>query len=436
MYNAQRTIRGRTRHRATLEQHDRKTVECRFERYTEAGYSASYDDDVGFIGHIHAGRSIAANRACGSSRFLAGKSPFCYGADVTSKKAARSKKAGLPPGSLVYVGDSPRHETTISSCVFSEQSCEQKQTTNPDEALTLPPPGSVLWLDVNGIQNVEVVEKVGKFFNLHSLVLEDILNTTKRPKFEDFGDYLFIILRVVHPIANGERFISEQISLVLGPNFVVSFQEIDRHDAFGSVRERLHSGKGRLRRMAADYLAYALLDAVVDGYFAVLEVLGETLERLEDAAIHDASESTLAEIHQIKRRTLQFRRAVWPVREIMNGIIREECGLIKSTTMVYLRDVYDHVVEVIDVLEADRDIAAGLLEIYLSGISNRMNGVVKVLTVITTVFMPLTFLAGVYGMNFKFMPELEWRYGYPMVLIVMGIIALAMAAFFRRRGWI
>lgn len=355
---------------------------------------------------------------------------------MTSKKTARSKKTGLPPGSLVYVGDAHRHEAIVSSCRYNEGSCELKQSATIEEILSAPRPDEVLWIDINGLQNVEIVEKVGKFFNVHPLVLEDILNTTKRPKYEDFGEYIFVILKVIHPIANGQKFISEQVSLILGQNYVVSFQEIDRHDAFGAVRDRLKSGKGRLRRMAADYLAYALLDSIVDGYFAVLEVLGENLEELEHRACTSVDENTLTEIHHAKRQTLQFRRAVWPLREIMSGIIREECGLIKPSTLVYLRDVYDHAVEVIDVLEADRDIAAGLLEIYLSGISNRMNAVMKVLTVITTIFMPLTFIAGVYGMNFKFMPELEWHFGYPAVLIIMGIIALAMAAFFRRRGWI
>ncbi|MBN8551178.1 MAG: magnesium/cobalt transporter CorA [Deltaproteobacteria bacterium] len=355
---------------------------------------------------------------------------------MANKKSSRSKKAGLPPGSLVYVGEGQRHETIVSYCSFNEHSIERKELSSLDEACVAPKEGDVLWLDINGLQNIEVVEKIGKFFNLHSLVLEDILNTTKRPKFEDFGDYLFVILKVVHPISDGGRFVAEQVSIVLGKNFVLSFQEIDRHDAFASVRERLNSGRGRLRRMAADYLAYALLDSVVDGYFDALEVLGENLEQLEHEAITSASEETLTEIHHAKRQTLQFRRAVWPLREIMSGIIREECDLIAKSTMVYLRDVYDHVVEVIDVLEADRDIAAGLLEIYLSGISNRLNAVMKVLTVITTIFMPLTFIAGVYGMNFEYMPELTWRYGYPMVMAIMAVIGIGMALFFRRRHWL
>ncbi len=336
----------------------------------------------------------------------------------------------------MYVGDNPLKETVVTYCRYNETVLDTKQTPSFQPELAQISEGETLWVDIDGIQNIAAIEAVGKHFNLHSLVLEDILNTTKRPKFEDFGSYLFIILKVIHPEEGGRSYEQEQISLILGKNFVLSFQEIDHHDAFAGIRERISSARGRIRKMSADYLAYALIDSIVDSYFSVLEALGENLERLEELSIHHATAETLQEIHGAKHQTLLLRRAVWPVREIMNAMVREECPLLCKQTSVFLRDVYDHVVEVIDVLEADRDMAAGLMEIYLSGLSNRMNSVMMVLTVITTIFMPLTFIAGLYGMNFKHMSELEWVYGYPMALGVMLVIAVGMILFFRRRGWI
>lgn len=350
--------------------------------------------------------------------------------------ARRSKKAGLPPGTLVYIGDNHRTQTLINVCRYGEFGLEEKQVQRIEDALVAPQDGETLWIDIDGIHDTSVIEKVGKFFNLHPLVLEDILNTTKRPKFEEFDNYLLTLLKVIHPLSNGKKFLTEQVSVILGKNFVLSFQEIDRHDAFGQVRERLKGGKGRIRKMGADYLMYALLDSIVDSYFGVLETLGETLQDLEHKAITSADTSTLREIQRVKHQALLLRRAVWPVREIMSAIVREESSLVTKPTLLFLRDVYDHTIEVIDVLEADRDMAAGLMEIYLSGLSNRMNSVMMVLTVITTIFMPLTFIVGLYGMNFRHMPELEWQYGYPMVIGVMIVIAVAMLSFFRKKGWI
>lgn len=351
------------------------------------------------------------------------------------KQSSRSKKSGLPPGSLVYVGERPAKDTVINISRFNEAKLETTRAGTVAEALISPTDGETVWIDVDGFQNVSILESIGNFFKLHPLVLEDILNTTKRPKFEDYDNYLFVVLKLIHPEKNGKRFSQEQISLVIARNLVLSFQESDRHDAFAGVKARLSNDKGRIRKAGSDYLAYALIDSVVDSYFEVLEQVGENLEQLEQPAINSGSVDVLKKIHQLKHQTLLLRRAVWPMREIMSAMIREESPLLTQQTTLYLRDVYDHVVEVIDILEADRDMAASLMEIYLSGLSNRMNSVIKVLTIITTIFMPLTFIAGIYGMNFKHMPELEWYYGYPVVLAVMAAVALSMLIFFRRKGW-
>lgn len=351
-------------------------------------------------------------------------------------RGKRSKKTGMPPGALVYLGDKPSSDSIIQSYRFNGDSYDERQTKSVAEALAPPREGEVLWLDVNGIHNIQVLESIGSAFGIHPLVLEDILNTAKRPKVEDFEQYLFVVLKVIHPNAHGHDFRSEQVSIILGKNFVISFQELEQHDAFMPVRERLKSNRGRIRKMGADYLAYALMDSVVDSYFGVLEVFGEHLEALERTAIESAAPDTLRRIHRTKQQTLQLRRAVWPVREIMSSILREESDLISKPVLVYLRDVYDHTVEVIDVLEGGRELAASLMEMYLSSLSNRLNSVMMVLTVITTIFMPLSFIAGVYGMNFKFMPELESPLGYPAVLLTMALIAIGMLAYFRSRKWI
>jgi len=231
--------------------------------------------------------------------------------------------------------------------------------------------------------------------------------------------------------------LAEQVSLILGPNFVISFQEEGKEgDLFEVVRERLRSSKGKLRKMGADYLLYALLDAIVDGYFVILERLGERIEVLEEELLANPSQLTLQNIHTMKREMIFLRKSVWPLREVISGLQRGESPLITETTGPYLRDVYDHTIQVIDAVESFRDMLAGMLDIYLSSISNRLNEVMKLLTIIATIFIPLTFIVGVYGMNFKLMPELEWRWGYPAVWLVMVVVAGLMLAFFRRKRWL
>ncbi|MBI5640616.1 MAG: magnesium/cobalt transporter CorA, partial [Nitrospirae bacterium] len=256
------------------------------------------------------------------------------------------------------------------------------------------------------------------------------------PKMEDYSDYLYIVLKMLYYDDKVKRIITEQISLICGPNFVISFQEGLEGDVFSAVRDRIRNNKGRIRKMGADYLVYSLLDAVVDNYFMILEKLGEDIEDLEEKLITKPTSETLHEIHYLKREMIFLRKAVWPLREVISGLERGESALIHESTRVYLRDVYDHTIQVIDTIETFRDMVSGMLDIYLSSISNRLNAVMKVLTIIATIFMPLTFIAGVYGMNFRHMPELDWQYGYPLIWLVMITIGISMLIFFRKKDWL
>jgi magnesium transporter len=283
---------------------------------------------------------------------------------------------------------------------------------------------------------VEVLEELNTCFRLHPLVLEDILNTDQRPKMEDYGDYLYIVLKTLFMAGNlGDEVESEQVSLILGRNFVLSFQEKE-NPLFEPIRERLRSGKGRLRKMGPDYLVHAVLDAIIDHYFVVLEKLGEKIEFLEEEVVIQPTPSTLQAAHQLKREMIFLRKAVWPLREVIDSLERGESYLIKESTVIYLRDIYDHTIQVIDNIETFRDMLSGMMDIYLSSISNRMNEIMKVLTLIATIFIPLTFIVGSYGMNFKYMPELSWPWGYPLVMALMLVVAIFMLIYFRRKKWI
>jgi magnesium transporter len=346
----------------------------------------------------------------------------------------RSVKAGLPPGSLVYVGDKRTEQANITVIEYGEGVFLEKSLKELSECFPCRDSSTVTWIDVDLVHQVDLVARIGECFGLHPLVVEDILNTDQRPKMEDFGDYLYVVLRAL--TCNGEKYgmETEQVSLILGPNYVISFQEKDGA-VFEKVRERIRAGKGRIAKSGADYLAYSLLDTVVDNYFIVLEHLGERIETLEDVLVANPASSTLRAIHMLKRDLIFLRRSVWPLREVLNGLQREDSNLVRETTRVYLRDVYDHTIHAIDTLETFRDMISGMLDIYLTSISNRLNEVMKVLTIIATIFMPLTFISGVYGMNFRYMPELGWRWGYPAVLLLMAAVSGCMILYFKRKKW-
>ncbi|PYV44648.1 MAG: magnesium and cobalt transport protein CorA [Acidobacteria bacterium] len=347
-----------------------------------------------------------------------------------------SKKVGLPPGTLLYVGEKRTEKVTIKIIDYDETSLQEKEARTVEDCFPYKNKPTVTWINVDGIHRVDIIETIGKHFGVHSLVLEDILNTGQRPKMDNYGDYLFIVLKMIYCNGKGSEIIAEQISLILGSNFVISFQEEAERDVFNPVRERIRNGTGRIRKMGADYLAYALMDAIVDNYFAVLEKLGEQIELLQEELISDPTPETLHAINHLKRQMIFLRKSVWPLREVVSGLERGESPLIKAETNIFLRDLYDHTIQIMDALETCRDMLSGMLDIYLSSISNKMNGVMKVLTIIATIFIPLTFIAGVYGMNFKYMPELEWRWSYPVLLLAMAVIVVSMLMYFRRKKWL
>ncbi len=344
----------------------------------------------------------------------------------------RAKAVGQAPGTLVHTGE--RKVVRITVLDYNEDDLEERVLATPEEAFGYLDSETVTWINVDGLHQVDVVEKLGTHFGLHPLVLEDVMNTGQRPKMEDYETYAFLVVRMLAYDDARRALEDEQVSLVLGRNFVLSFQE-RVGDIFDPVRERLRAGKGRLRKAGADYLAYALLDALVDHYFVLLERFGERLEEVEEELIEDPTTSTLHAIHELKREMIFLRRSIWPLREVINRLQRGESELVREGTLVYLRDVYDHTIQVIDTVESQRDMVAGMLDTYLSSVSNRMNEVMKVLTIIATIFIPLGFVAGLYGMNFTNMPELGFAYGYFIAVGVMAATGVAMALYFRRKGW-
>ena len=346
----------------------------------------------------------------------------------------RSKKAGLPPGSLVHIGERKTEKTRITIIDYDRVQLQEEEAGSIEECFSFKDKPTVSWINIDGLHQIEIIEKMGRHFNLHSLVLEDIVNTGQRPKMEDFEDYIFIVLKMLYYDQKG-GIKTEQVSLILGPNFVISFQE-QEGDVFNPIRERIRKAKGRIRKMGADYLAYSLMDIIVDNYFIILERLGEEIESMEEELLANPTTETLQKIHRLKREMILLRKSIWPLRELVSGLERTESPLIQESTDVYLRDVYDHTIQVIDTVETFRDMISGMLDIYLSSISNKMNEVMKVLTIIATIFIPLTFLAGVYGMNFRYMPELEWHGGYFVVLLVMAAVGMSMVIYFRKKRWL
>jgi magnesium transporter len=350
------------------------------------------------------------------------------------KTERKSRKTGLPPGTLVHIGQMKAKAVRITLIDYDEQNFQEKQVTDIKECFPLKETQTVTWINIDGIHEVNITEKIGEHFELHPLILEDILNTTQRPKFEDYDSHLYIVLRMLMSAGDKQLIQSEQVSIVVGRKFVISFQE-SIGDVFEPIRDRIRKAKGRIRKMGPDYLAYSLLDAVVDGYFSVLEMTGEKIESMEDQLVKNPTEKILRQIHSLKREMINLRKSVWPLRELISNLQRSESELIAQSTGVFLRDVYDHTIQVIDTVESYRDIVSSMLDLYLSSISNRMNAVMKVLTIIATIFIPLTYVAGIYGMNFKYMPELEWRWSYAVVWLIMIAIAGGMIVYFRKKKW-
>ena len=345
-----------------------------------------------------------------------------------------SRKVGLPPGTIIYNKEMVNIETKIKIIDYNDDEYNIKETKQVYEDLTDIKDPFVRWIDIVGIQDTKIIQDIGKQFGLHPLLLEDIVHPYQRPKYEDFKDYVYIVLKKLLWNEN-EEFSTEQVSLILGPNYVISFQEKET-ELFKSILERITTPRGRVRVMGADYLAYALIDVIIDNYFVVQENIGEIIEKIEEELIDAPSIETLQKIYKLKREVTDLRKSVWPLREVINKLQREESPLIGDELAIYLRDIYDHIFRIYDSMQDYRDIIAGMLDMYLSSVSNKMNEIMKVLTIISTIFIPLSFLAGLYGMNFLYMPELKIPIAYPILIIVMSTIAGIMLLYFKKKGWL
>ena len=350
------------------------------------------------------------------------------------EKVERSKKTGLPPGSLIPIEKEKNRTPRISIFEYDEQHCGEHDTTTIDYPSVLSS-SKVNWINIDGLSDTKLLEDIGTGFNIHSLTLEDILTVDQRPKLENHEDYLYIVLKMIHWDDTTADMEVEQVSLLLLHNVVLSFQE-KPGDVFDPLRERLRRGTGRTRKESTDYIVYSLMDAIVDNYFNVMDRLRQEIELIEEEVIDDPESGTSVDIHKMRNQVAMLRRSIWPLREVLGIILRSESELIRPNTLPYFRDLYDHTVKVIETLEMFRENLAGLLDIYLSSVSNKMNEVMKVLTMISTVFIPLSFLAGLYGMNFRYMPELHHRWGYPALLLVMALLVVFFLLFFKRKKWL
>jgi magnesium transporter len=347
----------------------------------------------------------------------------------------RGKSVGLPPGTPTYGGERKEEDIQITVLDYDEGRFNETDVPEIEECLRYKDSGTTTWINVDGIHDADLIADFGRLFEIHPLALEDIVNPWQRPKVEDYDRFLYVVIRMLSYDDERKEVLGEQVSLILTDHCVFSFQERPG-DIFEGLRERIRKGKGRIRRMGADYLLYALLDTLVDQYFLILEKLGERIEELENEVITSPVPESVKNIHRLKREMIYLRKAVWPLRELLNTLERGESRLVTEATQRYLRDVYDHAFQVIDTVETFRDMLSGMHDTYLSSLSNRMNEVMKVLTIIATIFIPLTFIAGIYGMNFEVMPELRWPWGYAGVLLLMLMVGIGMVVYFKRKRWL
>ena len=346
----------------------------------------------------------------------------------------RRKKShiGAPPGTIVYTGDSTAQRIKISLIEYNETEFFEQEFYDLSECISHVKPHLVKWINVEGIHKTEVIEKIGKLYNIHPLTLEDIVHVDQRPKFEDYDSYVVAIMKM---ISFDAKVNAEQLSIVLFENMVISFQEPQGGDAFDIIRNRLRQAKGRIRKCGADYLAYALIDAVIDCYFHAIEKIGDVIEQIEEDIIAHSNKKSLIQLYELKREMIYLRKQVWPMRDMISNMARSETKLINPSTDIYLRDLQDHVTRIIDTVETYRDLLSGIMDIYLSTNANKMNEVMKVLTIMSSIFIPVTFIAGVYGMNFEYMPELKSPYGYAATWGVMLTVMIGLIIYFKRKKW-
>jgi len=345
-------------------------------------------------------------------------------------------KRGMPPGSLVFTGERKIEQAQLTVFDYDGETLQEIPSESLQGCLARRDTQTVTWINVDGVHDAALVERIGSGFGVHALVLEDILSTQQRPKFEDYDEHLFLVVQMLSWGESSMAIEAEQVSFVLGDRFLLTFQERGG-DVFDSVRERLRASKGRLRKSGPDYLLYTLLDSIVDSYFTILEKIDDRIETLDEqlTTTQTANTESLRQIHGFKRETIFLRRAVWPLREVLTSLSRTETPLVEQETRLFLRDVQDHALQALDTIETFRELLAGMLDVYISTLNNRLNEVIKVLTIFATILGTLTFIAGVYGMNFDHMPELRWRWGYPAALLFMLAVVLFMLREFKRRRW-
>lgn len=347
----------------------------------------------------------------------------------------KKKQAGLPPGTPVYTGEHRSNKIVINLLDYKGELLQEKEINNLSECSLFANTESISWINVEGLHDESKVQEIGKHLGLHPLVIEDILNIEQRPKMEDYDGYIYIVLKMFHLKENGE-ILPEQVSIILSKNYVVTFQEGIEGDTFHEIRERIRTNKGVITKMTSDYLVYSIIDSIIDSYFTILENFGDRIEHIEEELVNNPEKRTLTEIYRLKREMLYLRKSVWPLREAISRLERGESELITQNTHLYLRDVYDHTINVLDTIETYRDMLSGMIDIYLSSISNRLNETMKYLALISTIFIPMTFIASIYGMNFEIMPELKWEHGYWFALGLMAAIGLSFFIYFKKKRWV
>lgn len=354
---------------------------------------------------------------------------------IKKRTKEAEKYIGQVPGTLIYTGKKSDKDFQVECFDYTKDNIEESILLNIEEAAGYKYTDSVTWINIDGLKHTDKIENIGKQYNLHPLVLEDIVNTSQRPKIDDYDDYLFIVLKMLY-YDEQEQIVIEQVSMVLGKNYVLTFQESEG-DVFEPIRKRLRFANGRIRGLKSDYLLYALIDAVVDNYFSIIETLGHKIEDLETELFNgDARENVNVDIQQLKREILKVRRAIFPLREIINRVEKEDSTLIYKRTITYYRDVYDHLIQVSENIDIYREMIWSLMDMYMTTVSNRMNEVMKVLTIMSSIFIPLSFLAGLYGMNFEYIPELQYKNGYFVLIGVMLLIFLSLIIYFKRKKWL
>ncbi|MCC7085418.1 MAG: magnesium/cobalt transporter CorA [Pirellulales bacterium] len=346
-------------------------------------------------------------------------------------KFHRRTLPGASPGMIVPDPSSPPPVVTVMA--YGPDRLAERTVANIESLQEFVGQWPVTWINIDGLGDADTIRQLGEMFKLHPLALEDVVNLHQRAKVEQYDDQIFMVVRMAH---GGERLESEQVSMFLSKSFILTFQETLPGDSFEPVRQRIRAARGQIRNRGCDYLAYALMDSAIDSFFPILELLGEQVESLEEEALVHASRGTITRIHDVKHDLLTLRRAIWPAREALHALARDPCSLISNDTRIYFRDCYDHTIQLLDLLETYRELGADLRDLYVSAVSNRMNEIMKVLTIIATIFIPLSFIVGLYGMNFKYIPELEWKYGYAFVWIVMAAVVVSMLYYFHRKGWI